>query len=53
MAPTWADPGLLFLPLAVSKAASCDGTEITTSEVGQALAPGTLPFYLVETSTGI
>ena len=36
---------LLFIAPAVSQAAACDGTRITTTAVGQDVAPGTLPIY--------
>ena len=36
---------LLFFAPAVSQAAACDGTRITTTAVGQDVAPGTLPIY--------
>ena len=36
---------LLFLTSAVSQAAACDGTRITTSAEGQEIATGTLPIY--------
>ena len=36
---------LLFLTSAVSQAAACDGTKITTTSEGQELATGTLPIY--------
>ena len=35
----------LFIPPAVSQAAACNGTIITTSAVGQNIAPGTLPTF--------
>ena len=31
--------------LSLSQAAACDGTRITTTTVGQNVAPGTLPIY--------
>ena len=37
--------GLLFLSPAVSQAAACDGTKITTTAEGQEIATGTLPTY--------
>ena len=37
---------LLFKAPAVSQAAACDGTNITTTASGQEVAPGTLPIYL-------
>ena len=36
---------LLFLTPAVSQAAACDGTRITTTAEGQERAAGTLPIY--------
>ena len=36
---------LLFIAPAVSQAAACDGTKITTTASGQDVAPGTLPIY--------
>ena len=36
---------LLFIAPAVSQAAACDGTRITTTTIGQEVAPGTLPIY--------
>ena len=36
---------LLFLTPAVSQAAACDGTRITTTAEGQEIAAGTLPIY--------
>ena len=36
---------LLFPTLAVSQAAACDGTKITTTAEGQEIATGTLPIY--------
>ena len=36
---------LLFLTPAVSQAAACDGTKITTTAEGQKIAVGTLPIY--------
>ena len=36
---------LLFIAPAVSQAAACDGTRISTTAVGQDVAPGTLPIY--------
>ena len=36
---------LLFLTPAVSQAAACDGTKITTTAEGQKIAVGTLPTY--------
>ena len=36
---------LLFIAPAVSQAAACDGTRITTTAVGQDVAPGTLPTF--------
>ena len=36
---------LLFLAPAVSQAAACDGTKITTTSFGQEIAPGTLPTF--------
>ena len=36
---------LLFLAPAVSQAAACDGTRITTTAEGQEIATGTLPTY--------
>ena len=36
---------LLFLTPAVSQAAACDGTRITTTAEGQKIATGTLPIY--------
>ena len=36
---------LLFLALAVSQAAACDGTRITTTSIGQETAPGMLPIF--------
>ena len=36
---------LLFLTPAVSQAAACDGTRITTTAEGQETAAGTLPIY--------
>ena len=36
---------LLFIAPAVSQAAACDGTRITSTADGQAVAPGTLPIY--------
>ena len=36
---------LLFLTPAVSQAAACDGTKITTTAEGQEIATGTLPIY--------
>ena len=36
---------LLFIAPAVSQAAACDGTRITTTAVGQDVAPRTLPIY--------
>ena len=36
---------LLFIAPAVSQADACDGTRITTTAVGQDVAPGTLPIY--------
>ena len=36
---------LLFITPAVSQAAACDGTKITTTANGQDVAPGTLPIY--------
>ena len=36
---------LLFIAPAVSQAAACDGTRISTTDVGQDVAPGTLPIY--------
>ena len=36
---------LLFLTPAVSQAAACDGTRITTLAEGQEIATGTLPIY--------
>ena len=35
----------LFITPAVSQAAACDGTTVTTSANGQEFVPGTLPFY--------
>ena len=35
----------LFITPAVSQAAACDGTPITTTAVGQDIAPGTLPTF--------
>ena len=35
----------LFITPAVSQAAACDGTTVTTSENGQEFVPGTLPIY--------
>ena len=35
----------LFITPAVSQAAACDGTTVTTSAVGQEFVPGTLPTY--------
>ena len=35
----------LFIPPAVSQAAACNGTIITTSADGQNIAPGTLPTF--------
>ena len=35
----------LFITTAVSPAADCDGTTVTTSAVGQEFVPGTLPTY--------
>ena len=34
-----------FITPAVSQAAACDGTTVTTSATGQEFVPGTLPFY--------
>ena len=36
---------LLFLTPAVSQAAACDGTKITTTAEGQEIAVGTIPIY--------
>ena len=36
---------LHFLTPAVSQAAACDGTRITTTAEGQEIAAGTLPIY--------
>ena len=36
---------LLFIAPAVSQAAACDGTRISTTADGQDVAPGTLPIY--------
>ena len=36
---------LLFLTAAVSQAAACDGTKITTTAEGQEIAVGTLSTY--------
>ena len=36
---------LLFLAPAVSQAAACDGTRITTTTSGQEAVPGTLPIF--------
>ena len=36
---------LLFIAPAVSQATACDGTRITTTTIGQEVAPGTLPIY--------
>ena len=36
---------LLFLAPAVSQAAACDGTRITTTSTGQETEPGTLPIF--------
>ena len=36
---------LLFIAPAVSQAVACDGTRITTTAVGQDVAPGPLPIY--------
>ena len=36
---------LLCIAPAVSQAAACDGTKITTTASGQDVAPGTLPIY--------
>ena len=36
---------LLLIAPAVSQAAACDGTKITTTASGQDVAPGTLPVY--------
>ena len=35
----------LFITPAVSQAAACDGTTVTTSAIGQEFVPGTLPIY--------
>ena len=35
----------LFITPAVSQAAACDGTSVTTSATGQEFVPGTLPIY--------
>ena len=35
----------LFIAPAVSQAAACDGTSVTTSATGQEFVPGTLPIY--------
>ena len=39
----WAKHRLIFLAPAVSQAAACDETMITTATTGQKIAPGTLP----------
>ena len=36
---------LLFIAPAVSQAATCDATKLTTTAVGQEAVPGTLPIY--------
>ena len=36
---------VFFLNPAVSQAAACDGTRITTTSIGQEVVPGTLPIY--------
>ena len=36
---------LLFLAPAMSKAAACDGTQITTTTAGQEAVPSTLPIF--------
>ena len=35
----------LFITPAVSQAAACDDTNVTTSATGQEFLPGTLPIY--------
>ena len=40
----WLNAGsFLFITPAVSQAAACDGTTVTTSATGQEFVPGTLP----------
>ena len=45
--PIWSIPlfSKILKSLTVSQAAACDGIRITTTAVGQDVAPGTLPTY--------